>query len=361
MKKTIFLLALFTALHGFLLAQPTLQMSVVPDIGDVITIQEADTNSVNPGNGGANQTWNFAGILPLSGSPAIPYVYLDPANTPAQYAAKFPMANLAVKIDIDTVVYGYSRKEANQYSLLGIKNDFIEQLYTNPDIQLKTLTYGGSFSDDFANYTDAGSGIIFYADGSRTVTYDGYGTLVLPSGTYQNAMRIKAVSSQVDSAEFMDIKFINRTDITTYDWLVSGQPGVFVSVYYIHTVQETYFFPGLPPIITDLGTVKNANYISGLSTSIFEQPDELAGVTINMAGSNPAVDLLAVKIEAEKGSENLQLLLTDISGRVLETRSLTVAVGENRIELPVGHLPAGAYFLTVTDGKALRTLNWQKR
>ena len=361
MKKTFFLLALATVSSGFLLAQPTLQMNVVPDIGDVVTIQEADTNNVNPGNPGANQTWNFANLQPLSGSPATQYIYLAPSNTPPQYATKFPAANLAVKINSDTIVYGYSKKETNQYSLLGIKNAFIEQLYPNPDIQLKTLSYNGSFTDDFTNYTDAGTGIVFYAAGSRTVKYDAYGTLTTPTGTYQNAMRIKSVSNQVDSAEFSGIKIINRTDITTYDWLLANYPGVLLSIYYIHTINETSFIGlPIPPTITDLGTTKNVNYIAGLSTSIFDRPDELAGVRVSLAGSNPAVDLLAVQIAAEAGSENLQILLTDVNGRVLETRSLSVVAGENRIELPVGHLSAGAYFLTVTDGKSVRTLNWQK-
>lgn len=358
MKKTIFLLALFATLSsGYLLAQPALQVSVVPDIGDVTTIQEADTNNVSPGNAGANQTWNFSNLQPLSGSPATQYIYLSPIQTP--YGSTFPMANLAVKIEFDTVVYGYARKETNQYSLLGIKNNFVEQVYPDPDIQLKNLLYGGSFSDDFANYTDAGTGIVFYAEGSRTVTYDGYGTLMTPLGTFSNAMRIKSVSSQVDSANFFGIVYINRTDIRTYDWFVPGQPGVFVSVYYTHTISETYFTPGAPPIISDFGTTKSANYLSSLSIGTVNRPDELAGVSVSFAGPNPATDELALNITTEKG-QDLHLLLTNVEGKEFGARSLTLASGENRVSLPVSHLPAGAYFATLTDGRNVRTLNWQK-
>ena len=359
MKKSIFLLAFTCASAPFLFAQPTLQMNVVPNIGDIVLFQEADTNGITQGNAGANQTWNFSGLQPLSGSPAIQYIYLAPANTPAQFAATFPAANLAVKINSDTIVYGYSKKEASQYSFLGIKNDFLEQVYPNTDIQLKTLSYNGSFTDDFTNYTDVGSGIIFYAEGSRTVTYDGYGTLITPAGTFQNAMRIRSVSSQVDSAEFFGLKIINDTEITTYDWLVANQPGPLVSVYYTHTI-TTSSFPGFPPEVTDLGTQKSVNYTSGAILGAFDRPDELAGIAIRVAGANPAADELAVLVTAENGNGNLQMLLTDISGRVIETRTLAVAAGENRIVLPVGHLSSGAYFLTLTDGNAVRTLNWQK-
>lgn len=359
MKKTILLLAFSVLSAPFLFAQPTLQMNVVPNIGDVVLFQEADTNSITQGNGGANQTWNFTGLQPLSGSPAIQYIYLAPSNTPAQYAAKFPTANLAVKINSDTIVYGYSREESSQYSFLGIKNDFLEQLYPNPDIQLKTLSYNGSFTDDFTNYTDVGSGIIFYAEGSRTVTYDGYGTLTTPAGTFQNAMRLKSVSSQVDSAEFFGLKIINDTEITAYDWLVADQPGPLVSVYYTHTI-TTSSFPGFPPEVTDLGTIKSVNYLSNTALGAFDRPDELAGIAVQVASANPASDGLELLITAENGNENLQMLMTDINGRMIETRSLAVAAGENRIVLPVGHLSSGAYFLTLTDGNAVRTLNWQK-
>lgn len=359
MKKTISLLSLAALVCGSLLAQPTLQMNVLPAIGTSVMIQEADTNSAAQGNAGANQTWNFSGIQPLSGSPATQYLYLAPSNTPPQYASVFPTANFAVKINSDTVVYAYSKKEATQYTFLGVKNAYIAQIYPNPDIQLKTLSYNGSFTDDFTNTSDAGTGVIFYGKGSRTVKYDGYGTLITPTGTFQNAMRIKSVSSQVDSAEFSGIKIISHTDITTYDWFVANQPGTLVSVYYTHTVSTTSF-PGFPPQVTDLGTEKSANYISNATLGAFDRPDELAGVTLRFAGPNPAADQLVLNIAVENGNQDLQLMLTDINGRVLETRSLTLTAGENQVSLPVGHLPTGAYFATLTDGRALKTLNWQK-
>lgn len=361
MKKFAPFFALALSFGASLLAQPVLQMNVVPDIGDVATIQDADTLNASPGNAGANQTWNFGNLQPLSGSPAVNYVYLAPASTPPQYASEFPSANLAIRIEFDTVVYGYARKEATQFAQLGIKNDQIELKFTDPDIQLKPLMYGASFSDDFAYYTDAGSGVLFYSEGSRTVTYDGYGTLITPTGTYQNAMRLKSVSAQVDSTEFSGIKIINRTDITTYDWLVANQPGVFVSVYYTHTITENYFLPGQPPLVTDLGTTKSVNYQSGLSSGTLNRPNELPGIAVSIAGAHPAFDQLLLSIDATSNQNNLQLNLTDVNGRILESHAVNLFAGENRIDLPVGHLASGAYFLTLTDGKSVRTLPWQKR
>ncbi len=359
MKKSTLLLAAFTFILGSLAAQPTLQMNVLPNIGDVVKLYEADTNNISQGNPGANQTWNFAGLQPLSGVPGVEYYYLLPANTP--YAASFPTANYAIKIDADTAVYGYAKKETNQYSFLGIKNQYIVQQYPNPDIQLKTpLSFNGNFQDDFTNYSDAGTGIIFYGKGSRKVTYDAYGTLTTPAGTFQNAMRIKSISTQTDSASFFGNQIISHTEITTYDWFAANKPGALVSVYYTHTITET-IIPGFDTLVTDDGVVKSVNYIDDLVTGVLDRPGEIAGITIQLAGPNPAADLLKLNVVSEKEGLDLQLLLTDVSGRALETRSLSINRGENAVSVQVGSLPAGAYFLTLTDGRNVRTMPWQKQ
>lgn len=359
MKKSTLPFAAICLFSGSMAAQPTLQMNVLPNIGDVVTFHEADTNNISQGNAGANQTWNFSGLQPLSGVPAVEYYYLLPANTP--YAASFPTANYAVKIDADTAVYGYAKREANQYSFLGIKNQYIEQQYPNPDIQLKTpLAFNGNFQDDFTNYSDAGTGIVFFGKGSRKVTYDAYGTLTTPAGTFQNAMRIKSISTQTDSASFFGNQIINHTEITTYDWFAANKPGALVSVYYTHTITET-IIPGFDTLVTDGGVVKSVNYIDDLVTGVLDRPGEISGVTIHLAGPNPVSDLLKVNIVSDKDVRELRLLLTDASGRTLQTRSLSLNEGENAVSVDAAGLPAGIYFLSLTDGQQASAIPWQKQ
>ncbi len=341
-----------------MLAQPTLQMNVLPNIGDVVTLYECDTANVNPGNAGSNLTWDFSGLQPIAGTTGIPYHYLAPSSTP--YAALFPAANFAVRIDADTVSYGYSKVETNQYSLIGFKNAVIEQKYLNPDIQFKApLSLNGNFFDDYTNYTDASTGIIFYAKGSRKVTYDAYGTLVTPAGTFQNAMRLKSVSTETDSASYFGNQIINHVELTTYDWLAANQPGVLVSVYYTHIVTET-IIPGFDTLVTDGGTVKSVNYIDNLVTAVTDRPGVLAGLTMQLTGANPASDLLSVNIGTEKGRNDLQLALTDVAGRSLSVRPVAVSEGDNPVALEVGDLPAGTYFLILSDGRGVCTLTWEK-
>ena len=359
MKKTLFAL-LFNALYaGAVFAQPALQMNVLPEIGDVVTFYEADTTDITQGNGGANQNWDFSNLTPMG--PGTKYFYVAPSSTPLEYSGNFPdNANFAIQAgEGDTAVYSYAEKKTNQLEIYGTASDGFVQQYTNTDIQLKNLSYNGSFTDDFANYTDSGTGFIFYGEGSRTITYDGYGTLKTPAGTFFNAMRLKGISSQVDSANFGVGVSIIKTDFTVYDWVAANQPGVLMSVYYTHIIYETRF-PGLDTIIEDVGTFKSVNYIDNFTVGTFEQPDELVGVDLGFAGANPVSDELSLKITIENGNENLQMLLTDVNGRVVETSALTLSPGENRLSLPVNHLATGAYFVTLTDGKAVKSLNWLK-
>lgn len=359
MKKTSFTL-LFTALYGgALLAQPQLQMNVLPEIGDVVTFYEADTTDVTQGNAGANQNWDFSNLTPLGAGTK--YYYVTRESTPLEYAGNFPdNVNFAIQVgEGDTAVYSYAEKKTNQLEIFGTASEGFLQQYYNTDIQLKNLSFNGSFTDDFANYTDSGTGFIFYGEGSRTITYDGYGTLKTPAGTFFNAMRLKGISSQVDSADFGVGVSIIKTDFTVYDWVVANQPGVLVSVYYTHIIYETRF-SGLDTIIEDAGTFKSVYFIDNFTVGTFDRPGELAGVDLAFSGANPVTDELSLKITLENGNENLQMLLTDVNGRVVETRALTLNTGENRLTLPVSHLATGAYFVTLTDGKASKSLNWLK-
>ncbi len=359
MKKTLFAL-LFAALYSsVLLAQPQLQMNVLPEIGDVVTFYEADTTDVTQGNAGANQNWDFSNLTPLGAGTK--YYYVAPSNTPLIYSGNFPdNANFAIQVgEGDTAVYSYAEKKANELEIFGTAYDGFVQQYTNTDIQLKNLSFNGSFTDNFANTTDNGTGFIFYGEGSRTITYDGYGTLKTPAGTFFNAMRLKGISSQVDSADFGAGVSIIKTDFIVYDWVAANQPGVLASVYYTHIIYETRF-PGLDTIVEDVPTFKSVYFIDNFTVSTLNRPDELVGVDLAFSGANPVADELSLKITIENGNENLQMLLTDVNGRVVETRALTLNVGENRLSMPVSQLATGAYFVTLTDGKASKSLNWLK-
>ncbi|MBK8969315.1 MAG: T9SS type A sorting domain-containing protein [Saprospiraceae bacterium] len=358
MKKSNLLFAAFCICAIATNAQPILQMNAIPNIGDVTTFHVADPTGISEGNAGANQTWDLSALQDLDGVTPFLYEYLAPANTP--YASSFPGANFVTKINEDPVVYVYHQKESNQLFTLGAKNTEFDLQYPDPDLVMDApLAFNGSFQDNFTSILDAGTGALVYGRASRTVTYDGYGTLITPAGTFPNAVRLKSISMQVDSTNFFGTMIINYTDITTYNWMAPNTPGPLASVYYTHTVSHT-ILPGIDTIISDLGVVKSANFIDNLTTAAPEPSEQLSGVSIQLTGPNPVADQLRATIFTEKSGLDVQLLLTDMQGKPLEARSFETAPGETQILFPVGHLPAGTYLLTLTDGRDVQALRWVK-
>jgi len=352
---TLLFLNLFTALA---FAQPVLQNTVLPEIGDAVTITDADTLNVSQGNAGPNQTWNFSNWKIMNGTTPTQSLFISPVGTP--YFSSFPNATIVTKVNQDTAIYVYFREQPNQYVLLGAQSLLFEQNYTDPDAQLKFPTnYNASYQEDFAYNSDSYSGIIFYSEGSRTFKYDAYGTLTTPLGTFQNAMRFKGVSSQIDSAEFMGIKIVNQTFLTTYGWLVAGHPGNLATVYYSNTITKTSY-PGIPPIIQESPVTKSVNYVSASTVGVFDLVQTVDGISALTLGPNPALDQLTLRFESNIARQNLQLRITDVNGRALQTQSLDSNVGENLMSFNVAPLPSGNYFLTLTDGRGVQTLSWVK-
>lgn len=128
MKKTFYLLALVFAPGNMLLAQPTLQMNVVPEIGDFTYWARADSSTAQPGNPGTNQVWDFSGLS--SSTPTTRYEYIAPTDTP--YSNEFLTATLATKHDINInsqtlSIYSYFKKGANQHLLLGTQGLYFDR------------------------------------------------------------------------------------------------------------------------------------------------------------------------------------------------------------------------------------------
>lgn len=337
-------------------AQPTLQSNVVPNVGDFVSLASADTNAVQPGNPGANLTWNFAALSPQS--PPTISQYIVPTGTP--YAASFTTANLVTKVGGgDTAIYSYARKEAGQFLILGTGSPDFLQTYSNPDAQLKYPTnYNGTYQDDYAYTTDAGTGFPFYSTGTHAVKYDAYGTLTTPLGTFPNTMRIRATTVQTDSANIIGNEYINYHNYVTYDWLAANQPGALVSITYFN-ITSIVRIPGFDTIVTVNPPFKTINYISAGSVSAFERPAAPEGLHALSVGPNPATDQLTLRFTADRDAA-LQIRLTDAGGRLLRTQALDATTGDNSATLFVADLPPGAYFLTLTDGRGLQTTPWQK-
>ncbi len=185
MKPTLTFLLICVASWGF--SQPTITQSNIPLIGDNVTIAIC-SDPLNEGSSGVNQTWDFSG---LTESEEQSFIYVDPGTTPK--ADSFPDANLC-GISWDGS-YSYYKVSPNALEAVGyvtpvpptdtamIVFDDFEQIVQFP------YTYNDNFLDVFdgTNYVPGFGGLDF--DGDIDFEADGYGTLILPTGTYNNVVR----------------------------------------------------------------------------------------------------------------------------------------------------------------------------
>jgi len=177
---TLLLVALIMHLYG----QPVISYSNLPDVGFSSPVSASPT--VASGPLGANQVWDFS-MLPLT--PAGTYTVVNPAATP--YFTTFPASNYAFSLEIPG---------STSYSYFSLQPDILETLgdgisasggsnYTpNPKTSLEfPFNYQQVITDTWER-TDGGSGTVVR-------TYDAYGTLILPFGTFSNVARVTSGGS----------------------------------------------------------------------------------------------------------------------------------------------------------------------
>jgi hypothetical protein len=354
--KTLLSILLLTGLS--LSAQPVLDHSIVPQIGDGYKLAVAKTDNISEGNAGANQTWNFSTLQMESGTVPTQFRVVSPVGTP--YYFNNPSANLVIKAEEDTVIYSYFKDEANKLSLLGTASLAFSQKFTDPDAQLQFPTnFNGSYQDHFEYETDAGTGFNFYSKGDRTIKYDGYGTIITPLGTFPNSIRLKSVSNQVDSADFFGTTAIYYNEITTYLWIRSGFTGNIATVYYTKTTLETRI-PGFDTLIQELPLSKDVSFVSQATVGGIDLQSAPVGFSNLILGPNPASDQLNLNFTSERAGKSLKVMITDVMGRVCFVEDRLSMDGHNTWEIPVQQFSTGQYFLTISDGVRYESLSWQK-
>jgi hypothetical protein len=160
-------------------AQPVLQQANLAQPGFSATINVGP--AVSPGSSGANQTWNFS---TATSTPAGAYSIINCSATPC--SASFTTSNWCYSVP------------GPKYHYLRSTSTLLEQ--KGKDIPV-SCSGGSTYSDPKTvlifpfNYTNSNTDpwIANTGTGTYTATYDGYGTLSTPFGTYNNVVRVTNV------------------------------------------------------------------------------------------------------------------------------------------------------------------------
>jgi hypothetical protein len=215
------------------MSQPTVNNAEDYIPGTTFYYYDCQTGGVAPGGTGANVTWNFSGLTATSNT--ITHAILSPSAIPS--SSIFPSANMIEKYSDGTIIY--NMKTAGGNFCVGVQDTTsnFTMNYSNSLLTSKRpITYGTTVVDTFAN-SFAASGFNFIGKGTCTVTGDGYGTLVLPTKTFSNVLRVKVLQFEKDSmtqfgsvststfVTFMWFDGLNVNPLLSIDSLNSSSPG----------------------------------------------------------------------------------------------------------------------------------------
>ena len=229
-----------------------------PAYGDSLAgmITQYDTIGVDPVSaGGANLTWDFSAMtsnntIPILRQYLSPSVSIDTAND-------YPDANLMVLDNGDYLYYRYSPDSLTYHG--DYQSDYKFRIAWDPKKNQKCpMDFGNTYSDFYSSHTSTLTCPYYHSYYTRTVTYDAYGTLKLPSASYVGAARIKVVETNLDSGMCVPITATITNNIY-YTWFdkTNGQPilGMHYYIdstynYYNHFI-ESYSYSHLPAVVAE--------------------------------------------------------------------------------------------------------------
>lgn len=333
MRKIYLTLLLSLAVTwGF--SQITLLDSDMGSIGDV-HYMGTDTNvvGISIGTAGTNQTWDLSQVVT---STIDTIEFLDPVSTPA--GANFPTATLCV-FENSTETYNYLRVTTSVLDVVGVAADPFG-LGTPTPVNLnptrKILTFPMNYGDSFLDTSLVDLTIPFTQfpgfDSARyksmvntEIQADGWGDLVLSSGTFQT-LRVKEISRSIDSvwgySGFLGWILFDNSDVTdsSFTWWDKVRGFALASATVDSSLQEVTYVDPSP--------------ISGLNE--LELMEEAIAFPVPSTGwvhfRFPGV------IEGE-------LYVYDSQGRVVATRDLK----GSDLQIDLGDQSPGVYFYRILD------------
>jgi hypothetical protein len=310
---------------GLLKSQPILRAdSINPEYGDRYTVHKG--NYFDPGPGGANQVWDFSAFAPSAiiqydgkdpvGGTKYSYVLMQPASPtiwPAYYIGT--QSSLRLATWVETIQWHPGTYSSNDKEDL-LRFPFVFQ-----------STYVDTWGGDFTNYGYHNREYCT-ATGTTVVTYDGFGTLILPTGTLTNVARVHLSRSYL-------VQGSNGNDQTEeYVWYKNGHHLPVAGVFSKSVILPSFGFYADHELIP-LG-------ISG-------QTNEAMQILF----PNPTSNI--VNLQVQNAMSVQQVDIYDIQGRLILKKEFEI--GEQNLQIHVQTLPEGIYTALVREFEGKVTVN----
>jgi len=260
---------------------------------------------------GTGVTWNASALMQQAGTPTVHIITGAPSGTP--YGPQYPAANyvqydpaLTALIPYEYILFNAdSMVTVGSYPSGGAHEDFQDY-----DKRLVfPFSYGQSFTDSYAktNYSSATT-VSSYQTGTRTVSFNGYGTLILPQGSYTGV----ALITETRTNSLGPV-----TNAYTWYEVSTGKKLMFLENNGSTTIAFTTDSP------TGIGEMQMEYPVT-----LFPDPVQ-SSATLNIA--------------CDQSLKNSRFTLLDI--RAVQVRS--IVFDGNTFDIDRGTLPQGIYFYSV--------------
>ena len=346
---TTILLILFPLTVSF--AQPSVTSnSLLGWLGfkQIIQADTSGTVAVNVGAPGANQMWDFSGLM--ANTPAAEYEFFPAASTP--YAADFADANYAFKIGITTdegdgTMFQYVKLSSSSLMSLGSVMVFQGNVVArNDDNEITPLpiTYGSAWQSVSADTFEIPGFSKTITTSTESHVVDGWGTIKLPSGEY-NCLRWKTHGTLVTVTNIggVDVPLGSYTFID-YTWI--GENSLLLAS--VSSLDDE--------TDPDFTMASGVTWLSDVQASTLVASDETTPSEFKLLGNypNPFNPSTTISFELTKAQE-ISLSIYDVSGRLVRQYSQSLSAGANHINWDSTNLhgedvSAGAYLYELKAG-----------
>jgi hypothetical protein len=196
------------------------------------------------------------------------------------------------------------------------------------------FSINNTYTDPFVGSYVSG-GYTWYRKGNVTVTADSYGTLITPSGTYANVLRVHMVETYTDSA-FVGMPYTLSTSTDQYTWYRNGTHQMMANVF----------------TATIMGNTTNGGaYLAG-SVGI----NENSLLTSESLFPNPASERLTVEFTLTESRKVTIKICNELGQESEISQQIQGLQGGNTAQLNINELAEGIYFARIiVDGNLIST------
>lgn len=225
MKKALLTILLFVPFIG---KSQTITTADLPTVGLAWITGNDSTYSQAIPAGGTGQTWDYSTLQNLENDTA---GFINAAGTP--YASSFPNSNLA-GFDWQSGVYTYFTTNTSGIYLDGIIGPSLQYIFETSQLYIPVpFSYGdvrNTFSRIQIDSVYLGYNSRFVLRTNSTFTADGSGDLTLPSGQFNNVLRIKEIAMTYDTlsidtggGNYITLS-TSVSQVTKYSFVKPGNP-----------------------------------------------------------------------------------------------------------------------------------------